>query len=268
MALVARVRRVTVIASLGLILAGAAAAQPAVGVNPPAAVKAYSDIAKLPDWSGSWAPDRAVEAAELKNNPLPWNAKAQAQIDALQKQSDAGNPKLIFWGCFPLGMPSWMLINHNYMEILFSPGRVTVLGEVDGNRLRRIHTDGRPHPADPDPTFHGHSIGHWEGGTLVVDTVGIVPQSPIAAHETVGLANNGGMHIVERIRLRSQDVLEDVITVTAPNVLTRPWTSTRLFNRERGAENEIIEGQCVRGDYNEGVDKDDNATFTPYVPPQ
>jgi hypothetical protein len=76
-----------------------------------------------------------------------------------------------------------MLVTHNAMEILFTPGRVTMLGESDGNRLRRIYTDGRPHPDTPDPTFHGHSIGHWEGDTLVVDTVDILPQAPLAISE-------------------------------------------------------------------------------------
>src|SRR6267142_443801 len=82
---------------------------------------------------------------------------------------------------------------HTAKDILFTPGRVTMLGESDGNRLRRIYTDSRPHPADPDPTFHGHSIGHWEGQTLVVDTVGILPETYIAPSEGVGLPNNGDM---------------------------------------------------------------------------
>ncbi len=263
MALAARVRRVSLAASLGLMLAGPAIGQPAVGVNPPAAVKAWSDIAKLPDWSGSWMPSLQVEYSEFDKNPLPWNAKAQAQIDFLKKESDAGRPKLILWGCFPHGMPGFMIINHNFIEFLFTPGRVTMLGEVDGNRLRRIHTDGRQHPADPDPTFHGHSIGHWEGDTLVIDTVGISPQVMLAPSETVGIPNNGDMHIVERIRLRSQDVMENTITITAPKVLTKSWTSTRTYSRRPGPENSIAEAQCVRGNYTEGLDKDGNATFIP-----
>ena len=78
-------------------------------------------------------------------------------------------------------------MTHNAMEILFTPGRITMLGEGDGNRMRRIYTDGRRHPEDPDLTIHGHSIGHWEGDTLVVDTVGIIPQGYIAVSEAVGV---------------------------------------------------------------------------------
>jgi hypothetical protein len=156
-----------------------------------------------------------------------------------------------------------MMINHNVMEILFTPGRVTMLGEVDGNRMRRIYTDGRPHPEDPDLTFHGHSVGKWEGDTLVIDTVGIAPQAPIAQSEAIGISNNGDMHVVERIRLVGPDRLEDVMTITAPKVFTKPWTTTSYFNRLRGAKYDIVEGQCVRGDYEEGVDKFGNATFVP-----
>src|SRR5439155_8501480 len=120
------------------------------------------------------------------------------------------------------GTPAWMLVTHNAMEILFPPGRVTMLGESDGNRLRRSYTGGRPHP-EPDPSFHGHSIGHWEGNTLVVETVDILPQSTIAISEAAGVPNNGDMRIVERIYLADKDVLHDELEIFAPKVLTKPW---------------------------------------------
>ena len=94
-----------------------------------------------------------------------------------------------------------MLVTHNAMEILFTPGRVTMLGESDGNRLRQIYTDGRGHPDDEELTFHGHSIGRWEGDTLVVETVNVLPQAYIAVSEAAGVANDGDMKIMERIHL-------------------------------------------------------------------
>ena len=264
----AAVGLVSMAVSAGLLLATSASAAPAIGVNPPAVVQAWRDIAKLPDWSGTWDPDQALERREITANPIPWNVKAATVIDRMKRDADAGHPNLVLWGCFPHGMPTWMLINHNLFEVLFTPGRVTMLGEVDGNRMRRIYTDGRPHPEDPDPTFHGHSIGKWEGDTLVVDTVGIAPQAPIAAHETYGVSNNGDEHIVERIRLRDQDTLEDTLVITAPKVLTRPWTTTRTYKRLRGPKNDIMEAQCVRGNYDEGVDADGDATFVPFTAPK
>src|SRR6201986_1475465 len=115
----------------------------------------------------------------MANDPPSWNPKAAAQIAKLAAAEEAGDPKGLFVNCLPEAMPSWMLITHNAMEILFTPGRVTMLGESDGNRLGRIYTDGRGHTEHSDPTFHGHSIGHWEGDTLVVDTTDIVPPAPL-----------------------------------------------------------------------------------------
>ena len=119
----------------------------------------------------------------------------------------------------------------------------------------------RPHPEDPDLTIHGHSIGRWDGDTLVVDTVGVIPQPYIALSEAVGIPNNGGMHIVERIRLQDADTLTVELAITAPKVLTSTWTTTRLFVRRRGPTFDIVEGQCVQGALVEGVDEHGNAIF-------
>jgi hypothetical protein len=160
-------------------------------------------------------------------------------------------------------MPSWMLITHNALEFLFTPGRVTILGESDGNRLRRIYTDGRGHPADPDPTFHGHSIGHWENDTLVVDTVGVLPETYIAVSEAVGVPNNGDLHVIERIHLEKTDILRDDLQITAPHVLTKPWKTSRFLFRQRARKYDIVEGVCLQGNYAEGADVAGNAVFVP-----
>ena len=162
-------------------------------------------------------------------------------------EEDAGRPFPIIDHCFPTGMPSWMLITHNAFEILFTPGRVTILGEGDGNRLRRIYTDGRPHPADPDPSFHGHSIGHWERANLVVDTVALLPQVYLAVNEAVGVPNNGDMHIVEHLHLLDPDTLADDLEITANKVLSKPWQTTRKYYRQRAQKYDIAEGVCEQG---------------------
>jgi hypothetical protein len=156
-----------------------------------------------------------------------------------------------------------MLVTHNAMEILFTPGRVTMLGESDGNRIRRIYTDGRRHPEVSDPTFHGHSVGHWEGDTLVVDTVDIIPQAPLAVSEAAGLPNNGDMHVIERIHLADKDILQDDLEITAPKILTKPWKTTRIFFRQRARKFDIVEGVCATGDLVERVDADGDHIFVP-----
>ncbi len=226
----------------------------------------WAALAAQPDFSGVWLPDVADQRRKERNETPPWTPAANAQIDFLFAEDRAGRPKLILDHCLPHGMPSWMLITHNAMEILASPGRITMLGEGDGNRLRRIYLDGRPHPEDPDLTIHGHSIGRFEGDTLVVDTVGIIPQAYIALSEAVGVPNNGGMRIVERLRLRDADTLAVELTITAPKVLAEPWMTTRLFARRRGPQFDIIEGQCVQGELVEAVDEHGNAIFE-HAPP-
>ncbi|HVY32924.1 MAG TPA: hypothetical protein VG960_00760 [Caulobacteraceae bacterium] len=258
---------------LGVVACAAApamtAAQDAKPVlNRAPTAKDWTTISKLPDWSGVWLPDHPDPkemARRTKANPAPWTEKAAARIAKQEAARNAGHPDNIFANCLPQGMPSWVMISNNAMEIAFTPGKIYILGESDGNRLRRIYTDGRPHPADPDPTFFGHSIGHWEGDTLVVDTVGIAPQVFLAIGEATGVPNNGDMHVVERIRLTAPDVLTDTMVITAPHVLTKPWTTSRLFNRTRRRDYDIVEGVCLQGAFNEDVDQNGDSVFTPQV---
>ena len=232
-------------------------------INPAPVAKDWTLLGQLPDWSGVWYPRISDQIAQENGNPPPWKPAAAAQIAHLEREEAAGRPKGLFVNCLPEGMPTWMLISHNAMEILFTPGRITLLGESDGNRLRRIYTDGRGHPDDPDPTFHGHSIGHWEGDTLVVDTVGILDEVYLATGEAVGLPNNGSMHIVEHLHLAGPDTLNDDLEITAPEVLLRPWKTTRIFQRHRARKFDIVEGVCRQGDFRAEKDAQGNAVMVP-----
>lgn len=232
-------------------------------INPAPTAQDWADLGKLPDWSGVWNPKITDQDAQVKNNPPPWNETAAKKIEFMFAEEKAGRPRLIFSNCLPEAHPSWMLVTHNAMEVLFTPGRVTLLGESDGNRIRRIYTDGRSHPEVPDPTFHGHSIGHWEGDTLVVDTVDIVPQAPLAVSEAAGLPNNGDMHVIEHIHLAEKDILHDDLEIIAPKILTKPWKTTRIFFRQRARKFDIVEGVCETGDLAERVNAEGDYVFVP-----
>ncbi len=215
-------------------------------VNPPPTAQDWADLGKFPDWSGVWNPKISDQDAQVKTNPPPWNDVAAKKIEEMFAEEKA-----------------WMLVTHNAMEILFTPGRVTMLGESDGNRIRRIYTDGRAHSSISDPTFHGHSIGHWEGDTLVVDTVDILPQAPLAVSEAAGVPNNGDMRVIERIHLADKDVLHVDLEIFAPKILTKPWKTTRIFFRQRARKFDIVEGVCAQGDLAERVNAEGDHVFVP-----
>jgi hypothetical protein len=216
-----------------------------------------------PDFSGVWLPDIRDQHRQETANMPPWTPEVLQQVRRLIAEEKAGRPFLILSHCLPHGMPSWMLMTHNAFEVLATDGRITLLGEGDGNRMRRIYIDGRPHPEDPDPTLHGHSIGHWEDGTLVVDTTAIVPQAYIAISEAVGIPNNGGMHIVERLHLAEPNVLHDDLEITAPKVLAATWKTTRIFRRYPDRHYEITEGECQQEELLPGKDPLGNDIFVP-----
>ena len=216
-----------------------------------------------PDLNGVWIPDVKDQKRQETENVPPWRPEILPQVQRLAAEEKAGRPFLVLSHCLPHGMPSWMLITHNAFELLTTPGRITMLGEVDGNRMRRIYMDGRPHPEDPDLTLHGHSIGHWDGDVLVIDTTGIAPQAYIATNEAVGIPNNGDMHIVERLHLAKPNVLYDDMEITAPKVLTATWKTTRIFRRYPERHYEIIEGECQQEDLVPGKDAFGNDIFVP-----
>lgn len=238
-----------------------AAGQPVLNLAPRA--RDWAALAKLPDWSGTWTPAPDDRAFPLGKKEPTWLPEVARQVEQLKADEAAGNPRNVFVNCLPEGMPSFTLMTVNALEFLFTPGRVTILGEFDGNRLRRIYTDGRRHPEDPDLTFNGHSIGHWERDVLVVDTVALLPEVYLPLGQAVAVPNNGNMHIAERIHLVSADRLIDELVITAPRVLAEPWSISRSFVRSRERKFDIIEASCRQGDFFESTDENGNAIFVP-----
>ena len=256
--------------ALALALVTVPVATPALAQTPPAdpaipapTARAWSDLAKLPDWSGSWFPVITDQVAQITTNPTPWKPEIQKQIDHWTAEEKAGRPRGLLVDCLPHGVPTFYLITHNSLEFLFTPGRVTVLGESDGNRLVRIHTDGRKAPEDPDPSFHGYNVGHWEGDTLAVSTTAILPQTWLAVSEAVGVPIGESAHVEQRFHLIGPDTLAVDLTITAPAVLTKPWQTRRLFARKRQRSYEIVEGVCRQGDFEPATDTWGNPTWRP-----
>ena len=223
----------------------------------------WAAIADLPDLSGVWAPGPLDKYGPGGAEAPQWLPDVARQVDHLKALDAAGQPQNIYINCLPEGLPSSVTQNLNSVEFLVTPGRITVLSEFDGNRLRRIWTDGRPHPADPDPSFSGHSIGHWDGKTLIVDTIGFLPEVFIPLSQGVGFPNNGDMHVEERITLTGPDSLRQDIVVHAPKVLAAPWHASRSYVRHRERSYDLVEASCRQGDFLETRDANGNFVYVP-----
>jgi hypothetical protein len=128
--------------------------------------------------------------------------------------------------CLPQGMPRIMTMTYP-MEVEMAPDHVTIYAEWM-EQTRRIYTDGRPLDPDPDPTYYGQSVGHWEGNVLVSTAFGFVPQTDL---EASGLPKSEKEIAYERFWLADDDTLRDEITLVDPKALTRPWTVTKVFKR-------------------------------------
>lgn len=211
-------------AAIAAAIVGAAAAD-AAG-PPPAQTReqAFASLAKLPDWDGVWETERGKDP-----DPKLTPAAARAKADFEASKAKGENLQVPAANCVPDGMPRIMRIYP--IEFIFSPGRVTI-GIETYSQTRRIFTDGRPLPDDPDPFFNGSSVGHWEGDTLVVDTVGLNNQNSLVP----GVHLTDQTRIQERIRLDSPDHLVDTFTVTDPNLLTEPYVFRQAYRRHRDWE--------------------------------
>ncbi|HEY4709207.1 MAG TPA: hypothetical protein VIH46_03475 [Candidatus Acidoferrales bacterium] len=214
-------------AALGGFCQGQQPQQPAKDVVAHKSAAAVS-VGSLPDWAGIWTFDFPTPGGPAPEQPSLTPASAAELKVLLDAEAKNEEPATESANCLPPGMPTIMFQPYD-VEFLFTPGRVTIIQEAY-MQVRRVFTDGRGHPADLDPTFNGHSIGHWEGDTLVIDTAGLGHKTPLGLNR---LQHGPNLHVVERIRLTAPDTLEDRMTLTDPDVLLKPWHLVRTYTRHR-----------------------------------
>ena len=233
----------------------------AQNLNSKARVQAF---AKLPDWSGMWEPDIFVgqsdgqQFSEEAQRKMKARAEAmrpsftpeyQAKYDALKKSIQAaiaadplhppathqplcGSPP--FPATFTPGMFEWRV----------TPEETTFISTVGA--VRHIYTDGRAHPPKDLlwPTLMGDSIGHWEGQTLVVDT--IATKRRIYLGELTGfyMPMSDQLHFTERIRMVNHDEMQIDYTVEDPVALTKPIHTVLTYVRVTDFDRMIEEADC------------------------
>lgn len=186
----------------------------------------WNDVAKWPDFTtGDWSSPDTVNVPGLGGmgaKSPSWTASVRAQAEAERKTWPGG----VWASCEPAGMPG-----DTGSKFFFSKDLIIISGHSDWyNPWRRVYMDGRGHPADVEPTYFGHSIGHWEGNTLVIDTVGIRAEARPSGHIQVG---NDQSHVVERYRLLDADTLELQLRFENPESLTEPFNMTKTMKRHR-----------------------------------
>ena len=146
----------------------------------------------------------------------PW---AAAKIKSMtQTDFELGRASV---NCLPRGVPGMFLINPYPFQILQTPGLFAQLDELNNN-FRVVHTDGRAHNPDPDPSFDGDEVAHWEGDTLVIDTIAIDERT---WNNFTGWFHSDQEHVIERVSRPSMNYLNVVVTIEDPKVLAKPWTS-------------------------------------------
>ena len=161
-----------------------------------------------PDFSGVYYPLRTID--EGKPEPLPW-------ADELSKKRVADNFKdLPSSFCLPAGvLAAGTLLPFRIMQ---NPSLLAILYEED--LPRQIYLDGRKHPEESLSPFVGHSVGTWDGDTLVVDTVGFNDKTWL---DSGGHPHTEKMHLIERFRRKDLGHLEVEYTIEDPGAYKQPW---------------------------------------------
>ena len=180
---------------------------------------AYEQVTHWPDWTGIWYPDWALLFAN-RGQPPKLTAEGQAQVDAYNARiADTGPDQSAQAQCLPPGLPGVMQQPYP-IEILYSPERVTIITEAY-QQIRRVYLDGRDFGEYPDLFFTGSSKGHWEGDTLVVETVGLHPETSLVP----GLKHTEASRLHERIFLQAPEQLIVEMTFTNPDLLAEPYVT-------------------------------------------
>jgi hypothetical protein len=216
------------------------------GSNGPTATKAEPNrpAPKLADGtidlSGVWTGGGDTEITrQLKKEELdailqPWAKQLLAtRNDGLDPYNYCmpGGPLRITGGF------AWRFVQHPTVNAKY----IFQLQEGNAHTYRQIFMDGRKHPEDPSPTWYGHSIGRWDGPTLVVDTIGLNDRFWL---DGSGVPHTEQLHLVERWTRTDLTTMKRDVTIEDPGAFTRPFNVT--YTARLGTpESEILEYICI-----------------------
>jgi hypothetical protein len=122
--------------------------------------------------------------------------------------------------------------------------RILIFDIGGPHTFRTVYMDGREHPKDLEPSYYGHSVGHWEGDTLVVDSVGFNESFWM---DRRGMPHTTQLHTIERFKRKDAETIAYEITVDDPGAYTAPWTGGFDLQFDRGLE--LFEYSCQQANY-------------------
>jgi hypothetical protein len=193
-----------------------------------------------PDFQGVWqhpyVPDMSQDRADQKGaGPLPYSKAGKDNFDNYDVS------KFDYTGrCLPFGLLRSMNVGGYPIQIMQNSKYLAFLFEQN-TWFHVVYLDGRQHPKEfENPTWFGHSIGWFEGDTLVTDTRGFNGKTRL---DTLGHPHSEDLHVVQRFTYTDPDTLRYEVTIDDPVMYTKPWTNTRRFWRMKPGE-ELIEYSC------------------------
>lgn len=212
---------------------------PESGLGPVPTVSSNITRRQLVNGNGEIA-ERAILLLDSNNpNLKPWAAEALKKIN-----EDRLAEKRVYTAhasCLPAGVPEFLIIGGAFqaMYLIQSPREVLMVNTFD-SQIRRIYMNV-PHAPDPKPSWYGDSVGHYEGDTLVVDTIGFNDKSVL----TNDVPHTSQLHVVERFRLiQNGTQLQVEFTVDDPGTFNASWGGIVTYRR-RAAGAPLTEAPCA-----------------------
>jgi hypothetical protein len=239
----------------------------------------------VPDFSGVWSHPALPWFEPLASGPRPVTNRSRKNGVSNYDQlvGDYSNPILQPWAaevvkkfgeislagvtypnpanqCWPEPVP--FIFKHNKMQMLQQPDKITML-YLEDHEIRWVRMN-KPHPAHVAPSWHGDSVGYYEGGKLVIDTVGIKTDRPFAMIDLFGTPYTENLHVVERYQLLDYEAAKEglersakenmrfgnidgagkylqlYLTVEDQGVFTAPWSATITYGRASGELDEVV----------------------------
>lgn|GEM_PF-180357 len=188
-----------------------------------------------PDFSGIWNGQQTVTAAGAPAGSGPGSSAAAPPMLPWAAKVQADRAKTLFADdfearCLPGGPPR---VPPYHISLFSTPKLVLMLFEGNTHMYRQFFVDGSDHPKNLKPTFYGDSRAHWDGDTLVVDTIGF---NDISWIDGQGHPHSKQMHLIEKFHRNDYGNLSIDVELDDPATYTKPWIMHRVTTLETGME--------------------------------